>query len=135
MNMIGLYQVAVLALMTAAISVTISKSRVFASAREWITARNTWFGELVSCSYCMSHWVAIVLVAIYRPVMISQWMFVDLIVSVFGVVAIAAIISGVIIKLNPFREADRANNVSRLRGVDNRYPRTEDNSASSSNIS
>lgn len=103
MNTIGLYQVAVLALATAAISVTVSRSRIFASAREWIAIRNTWLGELVSCSYCTSHWVAIALVAIYRPVLISQWIFVDFLVSVFGIVAIAAVISGVIINLNPFR--------------------------------
>lgn len=106
MNMIGLYQVAVLALATAAISVTVSRARVFASAREWIASRNTWLGELVSCSYCTSHWVAIALVAIYRPVLVSQWIIVDLLVSVFGVVAIAAIVSGVIIKLNPFSGSD-----------------------------
>lgn len=53
----------------------------------------------------MSHWVAIALVAIYRPVLISQWIVIDLLVSVFGVVAIAAIISGVIINLIPFRGA------------------------------
>lgn len=108
MSMIGLYQVAILALATAAVSVTTSKSRVFASAREWIASRNNWLGELVSCSYCTSHWVAIVLVAIYRPVLISQWIVIDLLVSVFGVVAIAAVVSGVIMKLNPFRGADDA---------------------------
>lgn len=108
MNAIGLYQVAVLALATAAISVTISKARIFASAREWIASRNTWLGELVSCSYCTSHWVAIALVAIYRPVLIPQWFIVDLIVSVFGMVAISAVISGVIIKLNPFRDSGYA---------------------------
>lgn len=113
MNIIGLYQVAVLALATAAISVTVSKARVSASAREWIASRSTWLGELVSCSYCTSHWVAIALVAIYRPVLISQWIVVDLLVSVFGMVAIAAIVSGVIIKLNPFGGADGASRIAR----------------------
>jgi hypothetical protein len=126
MNMIGLYQVAVLALATAAISVTVSKARVFASARAWIAARNTWLGELVSCSYCTSHWVAIALVAIYRPVLVSQWIFVDLLVSVFGMVAIAAIVSGVIIKLNPFRGADGSSRVA------NNSVHEENNASSSS---
>lgn len=112
MNIMGLYQVAVLALATAAISVTVSKARLFASAREWIATRNTWLGELVSCSYCTSHWVAIALVAIYRPVLVSQWIVVDLLVSAFGMVAIAAIISGMITKLNPFRGADGSSSVA-----------------------
>lgn len=127
MNMIGLYQVAILALATAAISVTVSKARVLASAREWIASRNNWLGELVSCSYCTSHWVAIALVAIYRPVLVSQWIIVDLLVSVFGVVAIAAIVSGVIIKLNPFRGEGGVSHVA-----DNSVH--EENNASSSSI-
>ncbi len=105
MNMTGLYHVVVLALATAAISVTVSKARLFAFVREWIAARNTWIGELISCSYCTSHWVAIAFVAIYRPVVISRWIVADLFVSVFSMVAIAAIVSGVIIKLNPFHDA------------------------------
>lgn len=112
MNMIGLYHITVLALATAAISVTVSKARLFASAREWIALRSNRLGELVSCSYCTSHWVAIAFVAIYRPVLISQWIAVDLLVSVFGVVAIASIISGVIIKLTPFRGSDGVSSVA-----------------------
>ena len=105
MNLTGFYQVAVLALATSAISVTISKARLFASLREWIASRNEWLGDLVSCSYCTSHWVAIALIAIYRPVLVPQWMPLDFLVSVFGVVAIAAVISGLITKLNPFLES------------------------------
>ncbi|MBI4135980.1 MAG: DUF1360 domain-containing protein [Candidatus Vogelbacteria bacterium] len=98
------YQVVVLALATAAISTTISKGRIFASAREWIIERNEWLGKLVSCSYCTSHWVALAFVAIYRPVLIQQWFIVDLFVSVFSVVAISAVVSGVIIKLTPWQQ-------------------------------
>lgn len=98
------YQVVVLALATAAISTTISKGRIFASTREWIIERNEWLGKLVSCSYCISHWVALVFVAIYRPILIQQWFIVDFFVSVFSVVAISAIISGVIIKLTPWQQ-------------------------------
>jgi len=104
MNFEGLYQVAVLALATAAISVTTSKARVFASTRRWIASRSDWFGDLVTCTYCTSHWMAIAFIAIYRPVIFHQWMVIDLIVSMFTTVALSAIISGVIIKLNPFHE-------------------------------
>jgi len=117
MNLTGFYQIAILALATAAISVTVSRARVFASAREWIAARSSWLGELVSCSYCTSHWVAIALVAIYRPVLIPQWVVVDFLVSVFGVVAIAAVVSGMIVKMNPFpsRNEEIESEVTRLR--------------------
>lgn len=112
MNTIGLYQVAVLALATSAISVTVSKSRVFASPRNWIASRSSWLGELMSCSYCTSHWVAIALIAIYRPAIVTQWIVVDLLVSMFGLVAIAAIVSGAIIKLNPFHGAGSMSRVA-----------------------
>lgn len=107
MNLIGLYQVAVLALAVAAIAVTTSKSRMFTPTRKWVAGRSNLLGELASCHYCTSHWVAFVLVAIYRPVLVPQWFLLDLLVSVFAVVAIAAVISGVIIKLTPF-QADAA---------------------------
>lgn len=124
MNLIGLYQVTVLAVAVAAVAVTVSKARVFASTREWIAKRNAWLGELVSCSYCTSHWVALALVAIYRPVLVEQWIVVDLLVSLFAMVAIAAIISGVIIKLTPFRDS-----VATVRSSSAEF---EDNSNSSS---
>lgn len=101
----AMYQVVVLALATAAISTTISKGRIFVSARKWIIERNEWLGKLVSCSYCASHWVALVFVAIYRPILIQQWFIVDFFVSVFSVVAISAIISGAIIKLTPWQQS------------------------------
>ena len=100
----AMYQVVVLALATAAISTSISKGRVFASAREWIFECNEWLGELVSCSYCTSHWVALTFVAIYRPMLIQQWFIVDFFVSVSSVVAISAVVSGVIIKLIPWQQ-------------------------------
>lgn len=102
MNFEGLNQIAVLALATSAISVTTSKARVFTSVRSWIASHNKWLGDLVSCTYCTSHWIAIAFVAIYRPVVIKQWIVVDLVVSMFVTVAISAVMSGLITKLNPF---------------------------------
>jgi len=100
----AMYQIVVLALATAAISTTTAKGRIFASAREWMLDRSEWLGRLVSCAYCTSHWVAMAFVAIYRPMLVQQWFIVDFFVSVFCVVAISAIISGVIIKLTPFQQ-------------------------------
>lgn len=104
MDFTGLYQVAVLALATAAISVTMSKAQVFASFRKWIASRSSWLGELFSCYYCTSHWVAIALIAAYRPVVIRMWAPADLVVSLFVVVAIAAAAGGAIIRLTPFQQ-------------------------------
>ena len=102
MDLTGLYQVAVLAMAVAAIAVTTSKSRMFAPMRKWLAERSDMLGELASCNYCTSHWLSIAFVAIYRPVLVPQWFLVDLVVSVFVMVAIAAVVGGAIIKLNPF---------------------------------
>jgi hypothetical protein len=41
---------------------TLTKERIFAPLRERLGGRDTWFGYLVSCPYCASHWIAFALV-------------------------------------------------------------------------
>lgn len=72
-----MYQVLVLSLATAAISVTVSRAQIFATFRTLVAEKSTWAGKLISCYYCTSHWVAIVFVLIYRPVLISRFYVVD----------------------------------------------------------
>lgn len=116
---VALFQMFVLALATAAISVTVSKARVFASFRSWVASKNAWFGELISCSYCTSHWVALALTAVYRPKLVSQLTAIDFLVSVFAIVATSAVLSGAIMKLTPFQQpppdSDDENEVEQLR--------------------
>lgn len=95
-----LWQVLMLALATSAISVTIARSKFFASMRDWIADRNIWFGNLVSCHYCTSHWVAISLVAIYEPRILNGYWLCDLFVSTFAIIALSAVISGLMLTLN-----------------------------------
>jgi len=45
---------------------TISKERLFAPLRERLGGRQTWLGYLVSCPYCVSHWIAFVVVPVTR---------------------------------------------------------------------
>ena len=45
----------------AAISVTISQSFVFDSSRNWICEKSEFFGKLITCPYCTTHWVCFVL--------------------------------------------------------------------------
>lgn len=104
MNTTALFQIIVLALAAAAISTTITKAFIFAPMRDWIFKQNEWFGELFSCPYCMSHWVGFVLVAIYRPVLVEMWFIIDLLISVFVLVSISAIVSGLILNLHKSHE-------------------------------
>jgi hypothetical protein len=44
------------------ISYTIAKERIFEPLRHRCGGRDTFFGYLVSCPYCVSHWLAFILV-------------------------------------------------------------------------
>lgn len=107
MNFAALYEVVVLALATAAISVTISKAQVLSSFRDWVADHSAWLGDLISCHYCTSHWVAIGFIAIYHPFLVRKWTVSDLFISLFATVAISAVVSGVILKLTTMKSGAR----------------------------
>ncbi len=44
------------------LSYTIAKEQLFAPLRARCGGRETWLGYLVSCPYCVSHWIAFVVV-------------------------------------------------------------------------
>lgn len=56
-----------LSIASAAISWTVSESYLFAGLRAAIAQRSSWWGYLVSCGYCIGHWVALALVLLCRP--------------------------------------------------------------------
>jgi hypothetical protein len=41
---------------------TLTKEKIFAPLREWLGGKETFFGYLVSCPYCASHYIAFALV-------------------------------------------------------------------------
>jgi hypothetical protein len=97
MNLEGLYAVVLLALMVAALSVTITKAKIFERQRDWIYDKNGWLGKLVQCPYCSSHWLSLGVVLVYQPTPGVTSVFVlDLIASVFIIVALAAPASSLI---------------------------------------
>ena len=91
----------ILSLATSVIAVTLSKTKVFKPMRHWIWQRNTWSYNLISCTYCLTHWVAFTLVSIYPLNLMGKYQVIDYFVSSFAVVAIAAVIGGIIKYLNP----------------------------------
>lgn len=92
-----LLQLAALGLAVGTASWTLTKALIFKSMREWVDDRSQWFGDLVNCPYCASHWLAIAGVAIYRPVVMSSGLYLlDLAMSVFIVVAFASFTGGLI---------------------------------------
>ncbi len=88
-----------LALAVSALSMTITKTKVTKTLRLWVKAHNAWLGELLSCPYCTSHWLAFAVVAIYQPRVVDSGLLVlDLFISAMMIVALAAVMSGLIFR-------------------------------------
>jgi hypothetical protein len=66
-----------LSFVTASLSFTVTETRVFMPFREWVKKRNSSLGKLLSCGYCFGYWVALALVAIYRPKIFDSWWLLD----------------------------------------------------------
>lgn len=57
-----LFQLFVIASVVMGSSHTIAKERIFEPLRRRMGGRDTWLGYLVCCPYCLSHWIAFVIV-------------------------------------------------------------------------
>ena len=58
----GIGKLLAVSLVTMGLSHTIARERIFAPLRERLGGKETWAGYFVSCAYCVSHWVALLLV-------------------------------------------------------------------------
>ncbi len=97
MNNPNLLTIAFLALFVSVVSLTITKAKAFSTIREKIIEKSDWLGYLFSCPYCLSHWVSLLVVAVYRPITVSSGMLLaDLVVSIFVIVALATMFAWVI---------------------------------------
>src|SRR5271170_3959873 len=106
-----LFHVLVLGVATGAISFVITKAAIFNPVHEWVEKRSEFFGEMLNCPWCTSHWVALFFTLIYRPLLLDwtdrpvwmastplQWFLVpvDYLVSVMVIVAIASVVARII---------------------------------------
>lgn len=100
MLLLGWDWIGLLALATAALSVTIAKSTVGTPLRHAGYLISDAIGDLLSCYYCVSHWIAAVLVLWFMP---RNQAWPDYLIAItvysFAIVALAALISGLIIAL------------------------------------
>ena len=87
---LGMEQVVWLSLATAAVAFTISETTIFSGAREWLKGRNAWLGKLVSCGYCVGHWIAFGPIAIYRQRLFEAWWLLDYFLTALVVAWLAA---------------------------------------------
>jgi uncharacterized membrane protein len=63
-GMHGVGQLLAVSLIVMGLSHTIARERICEPLRTRLGGKETWLGYLVSCPYCVSHWVAFVLVPI-----------------------------------------------------------------------
>jgi hypothetical protein len=90
----NLYTLLMLALVSATVSVTVSRASIFNRPREWLSDRSEFFGKLLSCPYCLSHWVAFALVAVHHPQVLPVHWAVNFLTASFAVVTLTAFMMG-----------------------------------------
>jgi hypothetical protein len=60
----GLGQLLAVSLIVMGLSHTVARERICEPLRARLGGKETWLGYMVSCPYCLSHWIAFVLVPI-----------------------------------------------------------------------
>jgi hypothetical protein len=79
-----------LSVVTAAIAFTVSETRIFLPLRNRITSKSNFFGELVTCGYCLGFWISFGLVAIYQPRLFQAWWLLDYFVTALVIAWLSA---------------------------------------------
>lgn len=83
-----------------AFSITLTRARALKGVREAVKERSDFWGHLLNCPYCISHWFAIVF-AWWFPFKGLLWY----VVNVFSIVGVAALITG--LAINWFHMGDK----------------------------
>jgi hypothetical protein len=71
--MTSIEKIIYLSLVTASISFSVTETKLALPLRDWVKKKNYFLGELISCSYCFGHWVALALVVLYQPRLFEFW--------------------------------------------------------------
>jgi len=89
-----------LSIITASISFFIAHSQLLEDLREWIQERSKFFGDLFSCCYCLSHWVAVIMVIIFSVRLFDcGWVGIDIVLTILAVAWFAGLQSMAMIRL------------------------------------
>lgn len=84
-------QILLISLAISSISYTISRTEIFKPLRKFICNKFNWLGKLISCPYCLSHWVSFI-ITIY----IYKYISLEVIILSFSMIALSAIWIGMI---------------------------------------
>ena len=83
-------QTLLLSLATASIAFSVTETKGLAPLRQWASSHSRFLGKLLSCGYCLGHWVALGLVAIYRPRLLTTWWALDYLLAALIIAWLAA---------------------------------------------
>jgi hypothetical protein len=112
----NVYSWVVLSVIVWVVSTTLTRARVFRPFRRWVKQRSDYFGEGVSCQYCLSHWVGFIVTLLYKPWFIvfdTDSAVLNFFGHAFAVIGLAALIARTIGKtppdgvLHPDEQAER----------------------------
>lgn len=93
-----MYEIIILSLAVAAMSLTLAKAKVTSRLRGWLLVKLPWVGQMVQCVYCSSHWIAFGVALFTMPLQpYSDWL--NLLITTFALVGLSAIFTGLAIKL------------------------------------
>lgn len=103
----------------AAMSVTLTKGKIFRTQRLWLRKRSSFLGGLFSCPYCTSHWLVGYFLWQYRPELMGGSGLADFLVSGFALVGISALVMGIIMQLIEFSNDPSPEEVSLIEKLRN----------------
>lgn len=105
------FNIIFLGIATGFISLTITKSNIFESFRNFFFFRSekskvmNFLNELFTCPYCFSHWVSLVMVCIWKPKIVNcGFALLDLGISWFVIIGIASYSWGLFFKITSENE-------------------------------
>ncbi len=85
-------QIALLSLVTANIAFIVAESSLFGGFRGWLQGIDNWLSHMVGCGYCLSQWIALALVAVYRPRLYFAWWPLDYCLTALAIGGLASVI-------------------------------------------
>lgn len=88
-KLVVLIDLVILSMAIGSMSMTITKTEIFKTLRDSVPG---WFlKKVMTCPYCLSHWLSFFAVGYYKPVIIrSRYVETDLIVSIFAVITLSS---------------------------------------------
>lgn len=99
------YQWVYLSVIVWIVSTSLARARAFRPFRQWVRSKSAYFGEGVSCQFCISHWVGFILTLLVRPTFLtlgkSVGFYGSFLTHSFALIGLAALIARTIGKTPP----------------------------------